>query len=545
VLAVGVVVFSPGPASASLDHGPPFDDECESEEEYGEDSVGASLFPFGDGCGTIEVHKVDDTEAPLAGVTFVLLADEEDTEDYEAAGEPGDPVEPAKTCTTDDEGFCAITDVPPGTYWVAEEEPPAGHDGAAPQQVEIEEPDCFPFLNSLAEGADGAAAAELEASELPFCFPECFPLCFIFDGATAEEQAAAEAAFTAATVAAAGAELGASDSPFPPCFPFCPPEPEVVSLTFVNARKAAGLTVTKTVNGSSTTAAAPLVIESGNGLDYAVTVANTGELPLTVTELTDTRQSDLPSSCPQGIGSTLAAGASFTCNYSATAADDANATATAGATDQFGRAISASAGSSVDVIHPGVALSLGANPSTVGAGGGQVTLDFVVTNTGDTPLTNIVVTDEQSGATGITDVLPASDVGMVAAASFTGGPASVPSLPGELAPGASRTYTKTVLVAGDAPTTHIGRVTATHPLGTIVGATASATVTPEQAAAAGGGGGASVLGVSLSRPATPGTALAATGASSIGRLVRLGLLLVLLGVAFTIAANRRRTPAAR
>lgn len=497
LFALGLSISAPGQAAADPPEnaGPP--DPCD--------------MPFAE-CGSVEVHKVDDAGAPLAGVTFSLWTD--------AEGEAGEPVDPAQSCTTDEAGDCTIEDVETGTYWVAEDAPLAGYDGADPQQVTIEGSECeFVADGQAADGqpaGDTDTGTETAAASAPFCFPPCFPFCFdlSFLGLTSDVQAA--------------------DSPFPPCFPFCFGDLDPVSLTFVNARQAAALTVSRTVNESATTEAAPLFVGPSGTVEHVVTVANTGTLPLTLTSLTDTLQADVAGSCAQGVGSALAAGAQFLCVYSSTAAADTGATTTVGAVDQFGREVSASAQSFVDVIDPGVALSMSTSSATVPSGGGEVTYTFVVTNTGDTPLGNITVTEETNGVAG---TVSAAAEG-VSAASFTGGGGGV------LAPGASATFQKTSHVPGGAPTTTYGRVTATHALGKAVGATSSATVTPEAvvapAASVTAGASAEVLGVSLTNPApaATGPALAATGWTT-GSLARFGILLVLVGTALTVVGRRR------
>ena len=80
-------------------------------------------------CGSINIHKQDDTGADMAGVVFDLYTD--------VAGVKGVLVTPAQNCTTDADGDCTILDVVPGTYWVVERAAPTGYTGAAPIKVTV------------------------------------------------------------------------------------------------------------------------------------------------------------------------------------------------------------------------------------------------------------------------------------------------------------------------------------------------------------------------------------------------------------------------
>jgi hypothetical protein len=103
----------------------------------------------------------------------------------------------------------------------------------------------------------------------------------------------------------------------------------------------------------------------------------------------------------------------------------------------------------VDIIHPAITIDKTANPTSV-AVSGLVTYTYVITNTGDTALQGIVVTDDIIGA-----------IGTVAS----------------LAPGASTTLTKAVVVDVTTPPTNIGTVTGTDILGQTVRDTDDATIT--------------------------------------------------------------------
>jgi hypothetical protein len=85
-------------------------------------------------CGTVKIHKTDDSGAPLAGATFALFKDNaplggtRGAEDTQVAG---------LACTTDANGDCTINNVPAGEYWVVETVVPPGHTGAADQHITV------------------------------------------------------------------------------------------------------------------------------------------------------------------------------------------------------------------------------------------------------------------------------------------------------------------------------------------------------------------------------------------------------------------------
>ncbi|MDH5422749.1 MAG: SpaA isopeptide-forming pilin-related protein, partial [Acidimicrobiia bacterium] len=83
-------------------------------------------------CGKVQIEKVNDIEAPLAGATFTLYTDDGD-DDFEPGTDDAVALDPngvAQTCTTDSSGFCTIDDVLFGDYWIDETQVPADHDKA-------------------------------------------------------------------------------------------------------------------------------------------------------------------------------------------------------------------------------------------------------------------------------------------------------------------------------------------------------------------------------------------------------------------------------
>jgi hypothetical protein len=99
-------------------------------------------------------------------------------------------------------------------------------------------------------------------------------------------------------------------------------------------------------------------------------------------------------------------------------------------------ALTRSAGATKLWIDPSIQLVKTADP--ILGGPRNVTYTYVVTNTGDSTLTDIVVTDDILGEIGTID---------------------------ELEPGASDTLERTVFVDTDSPTTNIGEACGTHELG--------------------------------------------------------------------------------
>jgi len=116
------------------------------------------------------------------------------------------------------------------------------------------------------------------------------------------------------------------------------------TVAFTNAAKPNGITLDKKVNGADhATIGDALVATTLDDLTYTVTVTNTGQVPLTITALKDSLYTGFPAAgdCPQGVGSTLAAGASFTCTYHVSMAGAAHNVAGVVAVDQSNRQVSA------------------------------------------------------------------------------------------------------------------------------------------------------------------------------------------------------------
>ena len=191
----------------------------------------------------------------------------------------------------------------------------------------------------------------------------------------------------------------------------------------------------------------PAQAHEGDTVTYTFTVTNTGDVTLADLSVVD----DVLG--PIGTIRTLAAGDSvdLTKTYTIPAhqiTDVVNTVlvCTAGpapGTGEDGGPLCDTDVHVLDVLHPALTIHKTANPTSV-AGSGPVTYTYVITNTGDALLHGVVVSDDIIGA-----------IGTVAS----------------LAPGASTTLTKTVVVDAKTPPTNIGTVVGTDILGKTVTAT--------------------------------------------------------------------------
>jgi hypothetical protein len=266
------------------------------------------------------------------------------------------------------------------------------------------------------------------------------------------------------------------------------------NVGFVNTAKPIGIRLDKKVNrGDHASPGDALVVHGRDALAYTVTITNTGEVPLRITALSDSLYSAFVAACPQAIGSVLAAGASFTCSYGATAITDAHNVAAVSAVDDLGRPVGATDGTYVDVINPAISIVKTAAPESISVSG-TVTYTYVVTNTGDTPLQNVLVTDDVLGAIGTV---------------------------GQLAVGESVTFAKTVDVDALTPPRNIGTAVGTDQLGQTVSASDDAVITV-------------VLGAVLAQPELPRTG------APLGAQTRAALAMIEVGIVLTLAGRRRR-----
>ena len=129
----------------------------------------------------------------------------------------------------------------------------------------------------------------------------------------------------------------------------------------------------------------------GDPVQFQVTAKNTGDVPLAGLHVSDPAVAD----CARA-SDLLAPGATWTYPCTTPApADDFTSTATIVATPPVGPVVSASGEDAVDVIHPAVAITETATPAVVRAGD-TVTFTLTVTNSGDTPLRDVLVDDPRT-----------------------------------------------------------------------------------------------------------------------------------------------------
>jgi hypothetical protein len=199
---------------------------------------------------------------------------------------------------------------------------------------------------------------------------------------------------------------------------------------------------------------------------------------------------------------------SYTCPYTVTAADGQSVanTAEVAGTDPLGTTVTSTGAYTFPVLHPAIAIDKTADPVSVSPGG-SVTFSYKVTNTGDAVLHDVAVTDDVLGA-----------IGTIA----------------QLAPGESKTLTRTMSIGPDSPITNVGTAAGTDVLGREVKATDTASI-------------AVVLPETIVRTPTPAPAVAPAASPSLPRtgamlLRELWWALALLGagLALLLAARRRR-----
>ena len=162
------------------------------------------------------------------------------------------------------------------------------------------------------------------------------------------------------------------------------------TVSFVNTAKPNGISIDKQVNGENTSAENPLDVEVGSTLTYTVEVTNSGQVPLSIDELTDTLKADIGATCVPSVETSLDPGESVMCTYTMTAADPGGAsiihnTATVTGIDVFNR----SAGPEDDqtwvhVLNPAIHLDK-TGPAQAHVGD-TITYTLTVTNPGNTPL---------------------------------------------------------------------------------------------------------------------------------------------------------------
>jgi hypothetical protein len=476
---------------------------------------------------TINITKTDDAArpAPLNGATFTLFTNTTPG----GVDTIGPAVAPAKTCTTAGGGLCSITNIlPAGTYWVRETTTPAGYVTAADQKVTV--------------GLDGTANLTFVDAKIP---PPPPPVVLGSTMAVSKTVNGVHPLAGSPLVVEAGSTLtyvltvkntGAQsmtvktlvDSLVNPLPATCTsivgsvlapgatatctytaiangPANNVVTATALDA---AGLPLMAT-DGTfvspihpaiSLTKTAPTGAHIGDAVPYAITIINSGDVPLSGITVTDPKCSAAPvlqSKTGGNQDALLDKGEvwTYTCTHLVTAADGSSLVNTAIATglDPLTTLVRSQGSATVAIAHPAITLVKTATPASVNPGQ-TVTYSYLVTNVGDVPLTNVTVNDNVLGL-----------IGTIAS----------------LAPGASQTLTRAVVITATSPITNIGTVAAVDPFGAVVNGTSTATITIVEAEV-------------LVKPQLPNT-----GAPIAGEL-RVAGILGTIGLALLFVAWRRR-----
>ncbi len=139
-----------------------------------------------------------------------------------------------------------------------------------------------------------------------------------------------------------------------------------------------------------TAAASPAQVREGDRVTFAVTVRNTGDVPLDDVAVAD----DSVPGCVRKFG-TLAPNAveTYKCEQLAPA-DDVTNTVVATGKDQLGTTQRATAEARIDVVHPTLEASVAAAPAQVREGD-RVTFTVTVSNTGDAEFHDVTVADDR------------------------------------------------------------------------------------------------------------------------------------------------------
>jgi len=242
----------------------------------------------------------------------------------------------------------------------------------------------------------------------------------------------------------------------------------------------------------------PSFAHVGDSITYVFIARNTGSVDLANIDLSDPKCGSSPTLVDDADGNaTLAVDEEWTfeCEHTITAADGNvvhnQATVTG---DHEDSTVTDTDTHDVDVIHPSIDLEKSASP-TSGPAGSLIVYTYTVTNTGDTQLFDIAVSDDQVGPVG-----------------------EIPTLAPRAT--AERTFEITL---GSSPITTEGTASGADRLGESVSDTDTSTVT----VVAGGGGGDGT-----------GSGTAFTG-SDTGALAAWVIVLTALGSALLVSSRRR------
>jgi uncharacterized repeat protein (TIGR01451 family) len=288
----------------------------------------------------------------------------------------------------------------------------------------------------------------------------------------------------------------------------CGPYSNVAAVTPANGDGAVSNVVDLEVRcpiGIDLTKTGPTLAHIGDTVTYEFTATNAGYVDLVDVKLVDPICDGSPVLISKGDGDAIfeidldssQAGLqrevwTYRCTrvVRATDPDPLPNTALVTGTDADQRTTTDTASWLVDLIHPAISIVKTAGPESISVSG-SVTYTYVITNTGDTTLFNLLVTDDILGA--------------------------IATL-GQLGVGESVTFAKTVDVNALTPPRNIGTAVGTDQLGLTVSASDDAVITV-------------VLGAVLELPRT---------GAPLGAQTRAALALIQVGIVLTLAGRRRR-----
>jgi uncharacterized repeat protein (TIGR01451 family) len=367
-------------------------------------------------CGSIQVNKVDDLGAPLAGATFGLY------KDTGVLGVFVQGVDPeVKTCTTGGTGTCTFTEVDPAfQYFVKEKSAPAGYSIdpflAGPltvvtgQTLAVSHTFVDPLdlgslritkrdsLNNLVSGVRFILYTDTDA-----------------DGSfDAGEQATTRAGLPAECITVAGVctitglvpgtyRVHEDPTTVPPTMGVDSDKNVTIvasttqNVLFTNPVKPSDIHIVKS---------GPATAHVGDTITYTldVSIPASGEIPLSSVVVSDPKCIAAPvllSKDGGDLDAILELGEvwHYSCQHTVTAADGdpLHNVATATGVDAFGRIPQDTDAHDVDILHPGINI-VKDGPAFAHVGD-TVTYTFTVTNTGDTALANVVLTDAKCGST--------------------------------------------------------------------------------------------------------------------------------------------------
>ncbi|ROQ64940.1 putative repeat protein (TIGR01451 family) [Rathayibacter sp. PhB152] len=231
------------------------------------------------------------------------------------------------------------------------------------------------------------------------------------------------------------------------------------SSTTTPIRYAPALALTKTgaLNGAAAV---------GSTITYSFSLTNSGNVPLTSVAIADPKATVVygpwPGTAGQlGIGQQVTATATYTLTQADVDAGSVVNTATATGTPPTGAAVTTTATRTITLTRAAdLAFTKTANPAFISTAGTVVTYTFRATNTGNTTLTSVGITDPKSG---------------LSALAFTW-----PGTAGRLTPGqvvtATATYTTTAADVTAGTISNTATATATPPTGSAITRTASVTI---------------------------------------------------------------------